>query len=65
MSTTLDEATHIYVGRDECGCVLGACVDDGDVPAEDLGEMVFNGLAVERRRLDEGPWRIGHECSES
>jgi hypothetical protein len=42
-------ATHVYVGRKPCGCIVAVVVDTQDKQTgKDVGKFIANGLAVER-----------------
>jgi len=45
-------ATHAYIGRKPCGCVVAACVDDESDRAESArftARLIRQGMTVERR----------------
>ena len=61
-------ATHVYVGRAECGCAV-AVVTDVEHPrgkketAKDVADFLKSGLSIEHMTLDH--WRkieFGHKC---
>lgn len=68
MSDTLTsqaaKATHVYVGRQRCGCAVAVCIEDHHA-AEDLAEMLGRGYAVTRLSYEEyqATVKLGHTCS--
>lgn len=43
------KATHSYIGRKSCGCVVAARVDTGDKDtANDVADFIKSGLSIER-----------------
>ena len=50
------EATHAYIGRGKCGCIIAVTTDVPDMRKEtaaDVAEFVRGGLSVERVTLDD------------
>jgi hypothetical protein len=62
----MSKATHVYLGRQACGCAVAFVVDDPDDPkftAREIAKWVRRGRTVERVLLDEarsGPF--GCKC---
>ena len=56
-----------YVGRQECGCIIAATVDNPahkNHVANDLAEWVRDGLTIERLTLEEAREQFGCKCVE-
>lgn len=48
----MDKATHIYIGRAKCGCVVAARSDYGDrSTANDVAQFIRDGYTIERVEL--------------
>lgn len=64
----IEAATHVYVGRDKCGCAV-AVITDVEHPnakketAKEVADFIKSGLTVERMAITD--WRkapFGHKC---
>lgn len=52
-----DNATHCYIARKPCGCLVGITVDDPDDPkdtAKFVSQQVRNGCSIERLTIEDG-----------
>lgn len=51
-------ATHLYIGRKACGCVVAVVNDEPDEPkwtAKEVANLIKSGLTVERISFEQ--WR--------
>lgn len=51
----------VYIGIKKCGCVVAACVDEPKYAKDNasaIGNMVLNGMTVERVSVESGRARI-------
>ncbi len=56
-----DGATHCYIGKSKCGCVVAACVDLPMEPkwtAEALAEFIADGFTIERVTIDDARLKL-------
>jgi len=50
-SDAIGEATHAYIGRKACGCIVAAVLDTPGYPkraAKEVAKFIRDGLTVER-----------------
>ncbi len=66
--STIQKATHCYVGSKPCGCVVAGVVDEGTKEtARDVADFIRSGLSVLRLSLEEYrkgvPWPRCEACT--
>jgi hypothetical protein len=63
------KATHVYVGRKPCGCIVAVVVDEPKYPKDtgkDVAAFIRRGYTVERITLEELRGRkIGCKCGKA
>ena len=48
LTEKIEQATHCYIGRKACGCVVAVQVDTGADCAKDICGFIRDGLSIER-----------------
>lgn len=65
MSREIEKATHVYIGRIKCGCVVAVVIDTMDKETgNDVAEFIASGYAIERMTFED--WKrvkLGCKCS--